>query len=446
MTIASEITDLQTNLAAAKAAVAAAGGTVGNTGLAGLASEIATIPTGGGGSFLAPYIIHKENDVTISSATTQIPFTMPEEAVCLGIGISIVDGNVGNETYTAMSKAKKLNLIRVAEGTATLGNGSTTIPFTAKIDGTPYLSGRADPINQFWNEHGWVWNIVKNMNLSEYNAAAGGIYGSAANKSYELDFNKPADRIHAILRGTGAINGTSYRIYTTDILRYDYDGDYDNLPRLRPKWTGLTGAINQGTRTNVLTHTGTLQITAENAGALTVSFSPTISGTGPVGPSGIGLVYCSRDLTSYGRPMYYVIASDSFPTDESVENYLNGIFWPYECKPYNERRLYFTDADYANGDYPILSAGTHYFSVEIGEGSYKWDNIFSASNTSKMVIRVYSGKEMNGSFTPETRAYVADPSNWSYENKIDDIMLLTPVENMPHFDYMGLYTTQGSMM
>lgn len=49
MTIASEITDLQTNLANAKAAVTAKGGTVGNTGLAGLATEIAGIPSGGGG-------------------------------------------------------------------------------------------------------------------------------------------------------------------------------------------------------------------------------------------------------------------------------------------------------------------------------------------------------------------------------------------------------------
>lgn len=49
MTIASEIQDLQTNLAAAKNAVTAKGGTTGNTGLAGLASEIAGIPSGGGG-------------------------------------------------------------------------------------------------------------------------------------------------------------------------------------------------------------------------------------------------------------------------------------------------------------------------------------------------------------------------------------------------------------
>lgn len=48
MTIASEIQDLATNLASAKLAVTAKGGTVGDTGLAGLATEIASIPAGGG--------------------------------------------------------------------------------------------------------------------------------------------------------------------------------------------------------------------------------------------------------------------------------------------------------------------------------------------------------------------------------------------------------------
>lgn len=47
MSIASEITDLNTNLTAAKDAVVAKGGTVGDTGLAGLSTEIATIPMPG---------------------------------------------------------------------------------------------------------------------------------------------------------------------------------------------------------------------------------------------------------------------------------------------------------------------------------------------------------------------------------------------------------------
>lgn len=48
MSIASEIQDLQSNLQAAKSAVTTKGGTVADTGLAGLASEIASIPSGGG--------------------------------------------------------------------------------------------------------------------------------------------------------------------------------------------------------------------------------------------------------------------------------------------------------------------------------------------------------------------------------------------------------------
>lgn len=50
MSIASEITALNTNLTAAKNAVVTKGGTTGDTGLAGLAAEIASIPSGGGGA------------------------------------------------------------------------------------------------------------------------------------------------------------------------------------------------------------------------------------------------------------------------------------------------------------------------------------------------------------------------------------------------------------
>lgn len=46
MSIASEISDLATNLASAKNAITAKGGIVGDTGLSGLASEIASIPAG----------------------------------------------------------------------------------------------------------------------------------------------------------------------------------------------------------------------------------------------------------------------------------------------------------------------------------------------------------------------------------------------------------------
>lgn len=56
MSIASEITALNTNLTAAKNAVVAKGGTVGDTGLSGLANEIAGIPSGGGGGSSEPTV------------------------------------------------------------------------------------------------------------------------------------------------------------------------------------------------------------------------------------------------------------------------------------------------------------------------------------------------------------------------------------------------------
>lgn len=65
MTIASEITALQTNLTAAKNAVTAKGGTVGDTGLAGLASEIASIPSGGGSSVTPKDINFYDYDGTL---------------------------------------------------------------------------------------------------------------------------------------------------------------------------------------------------------------------------------------------------------------------------------------------------------------------------------------------------------------------------------------------
>lgn len=63
MSIASEIQDLQSNLANAKTAVTVKGGTVADTGLAGLASEIASIPTGGSISSYGTVKYYDENNV-----------------------------------------------------------------------------------------------------------------------------------------------------------------------------------------------------------------------------------------------------------------------------------------------------------------------------------------------------------------------------------------------
>lgn len=91
MTIASEITALQTNLAAAKSAVTTKGGTVGDTGLAGLASEIATIPSGGGGE--------DWGTVTFSSGGQTKTVTIQNEGEYNSLCIYGSSREIGGETF-----------------------------------------------------------------------------------------------------------------------------------------------------------------------------------------------------------------------------------------------------------------------------------------------------------------------------------------------------------
>lgn len=92
MSISQEITDLNTNLTAAKNAVTTKGGTVGDTGLAGLASEIASIPSGGG---ITSYgtIKYTENgvDKTVEMATE-------EDFIELSFGTNGSDLTINNTT------------------------------------------------------------------------------------------------------------------------------------------------------------------------------------------------------------------------------------------------------------------------------------------------------------------------------------------------------------
>lgn len=66
MSIATEITALDTNLNAAKEAVEAKGGTVGDTGLSGLAAEIATIPSGGAVFGTVTYVDGEDVEHTVN--------------------------------------------------------------------------------------------------------------------------------------------------------------------------------------------------------------------------------------------------------------------------------------------------------------------------------------------------------------------------------------------
>lgn len=71
MSIATELVDLSNNLQSAKTAVSAKGGTVGDTGLSGLASEIGSIPSGGGGITSYGIVKYTESgvDKTVEMAT-----------------------------------------------------------------------------------------------------------------------------------------------------------------------------------------------------------------------------------------------------------------------------------------------------------------------------------------------------------------------------------------
>lgn len=100
MTIASEIQDLQSNLQAAKSAVTVKGGTIGaDTGLSGLASEIASIPTGGSISSYGTVTYTDENDVEhtveMVTETDYLELTLGTQGTTIHInGTSIEKGRI----------------------------------------------------------------------------------------------------------------------------------------------------------------------------------------------------------------------------------------------------------------------------------------------------------------------------------------------------------------
>jgi hypothetical protein len=109
MSIASEIQDLNTNLAAAKSAVTAKGGTVSDTGLAGLASEIASIPSGGGS--LASYgtvTYLDDNNVEQTLALT----TVEDFYELCNQDLSTANVHIGNTVFTK----EKITGVTIADG------------------------------------------------------------------------------------------------------------------------------------------------------------------------------------------------------------------------------------------------------------------------------------------------------------------------------------------
>lgn len=143
MSIASEITDLQTNLQAAKTAVTTKGGTVSDTGLAGLASEIASIPSGGGplASYgTITYLDSNDEEQTIN-ITTEDDFL----ELCKP-GASSIELYFGNITITKAD----VRVVNVADGVTTIGDSfctaypnlvSLSIPASVTFIGASFCSG-----------------------------------------------------------------------------------------------------------------------------------------------------------------------------------------------------------------------------------------------------------------------------------------------------------------
>lgn len=136
MSVYSEISDLNTNLAAAKAAVTAKGGTVGDTGLAGLADEIATIPSGGGGA--TSLSITNKSDFAS-------PIAMPTNGTFTQVSLSVTTDPVGAYYFVESSDPTVAKIVYdnggyavrfIAPGTATITAYSGSVSDTVSVSAT----------------------------------------------------------------------------------------------------------------------------------------------------------------------------------------------------------------------------------------------------------------------------------------------------------------------
>lgn len=136
MSISSEITALNTNLQNAKSAVTAKGGTIGDTGLAGLASEIATIPSGGGADTLP---VEMEG----MTGTGHVTAYDPQTGVITGDGFGTQSGTVwllDRDTHTYKAQP-------------TSSWSDTSITLTSPIDTSViegYTSLGVEDANHIW--------------------------------------------------------------------------------------------------------------------------------------------------------------------------------------------------------------------------------------------------------------------------------------------------------
>lgn len=147
MSIATELTALNTNLQAAKTAVTTKGGTVGNTGLAGLASEIATIPSGGGSDdFELP---------EPSSGECYLLLEIQGDTID-DIFVSSIQGNVTAMEFGTSENDSFVKDASIPDATISGQTASTTIPankFVLRNSGVRQLVAKITTMNSagnFW--------------------------------------------------------------------------------------------------------------------------------------------------------------------------------------------------------------------------------------------------------------------------------------------------------
>ena len=168
MSIASELTALDTNLQAAKTAVTTKGGTVGNTGLAGLASEIATIPSGGG-----------SDDLELPEPGTGECYALLEIQgdTIDDIFVSNRNGSVAAMEFGISENGSFVKDTTIPDATVSSGNASTTIPankFVVRNSGVRQLIVKATTfgnMGSFWQCGNLVKKIKTKVPITIYNSA-----------------------------------------------------------------------------------------------------------------------------------------------------------------------------------------------------------------------------------------------------------------------------------
>ena len=235
MSIATEITALNNNLAAAKNAVVTKGGTVGDTGLAGLASEILSIPSGGGGSYGT--VTYLDNNNIEQTAIIQDAYEL--SLLCTqsqGINITI-----GGETFSN-SKITRVDLGTLATtlGDNFLYNNSHNLVTVTGVEnlyviGANFLSG-CQHLNcnlNFQNLHGSIGDSFMNGSrrfegtvtlLSTITSVGASFMRNCYNFTGNLVCNCQA---HPTDNGSLSTNSSTALMYTTGItLTGTYANDW----------------------------------------------------------------------------------------------------------------------------------------------------------------------------------------------------------------------------